>query len=249
MDMVKVLLLLFLSLPLFSLEMHATYRVEFGIFGEVARAKATLQSEKGHYRIDADVWMTSFLSKKITEDLQEHHISIGDTLSGLYLCKRYEMHKRFGAYRTDTVYEVDTKQKALYKHYREYKHGKAHYRYDRRLPYFGRDDLMTLFLNLNRRVVEKYRPARYRFSVVGADRKAGRVDVEIPPKSAYGEYASLLGKLRDGEWYAKVIMHRKLYHSKRGELMVKISQKSGMVERAVLKDIFFFGDVRIIRER
>ena len=58
---------------------------------------------------------------------------------------------------------------------------------------------------------------------------------------------SLLGKGKEGDWYSTVVMHRKLYHSKQGELDVRIGQE-GLVEKAVLKDLIFFGDVRIIKQ-
>lgn len=57
----------------------------------------------------------------------------------------------------------------------------------------------------------------------------------------------LLGKTKKGEWIMNVIMHRKLYNSKKGELMVRMGE-SGYIQKAVLKDILLYGDVRIIRE-
>jgi hypothetical protein len=42
-------------------------------------------------------------------------------------------------------------------------------------------------------------------------------------------------------------MHRQLYQSSQGELDVRIG-KEGLVEKAVLKDLIFFGDVRIIKQ-
>ncbi len=42
-------------------------------------------------------------------------------------------------------------------------------------------------------------------------------------------------------------MQRQLYNSKRGELALKIAS-DGMLEMAVLKDLVFFGDIRILRQ-
>ena len=39
----------------------------------------------------------------------------------------------------------------------------------------------------------------------------------------------------------------KIYKSKDGELMVRMGA-DGIIQKAVLKDIFMYGDVRIIRE-
>ncbi len=56
-----------------------------------------------------------------------------------------------------------------------------------------------------------------------------------------------VGQSKKGDWYSKVVMHRKLYNSEKGELEVRMD-KDSLVEKAVLKDLIFFGDVRIIRQ-
>ncbi|HSR73574.1 MAG TPA: hypothetical protein VLL31_01910, partial [Sulfurovum sp.] len=94
---------------------------------------------------------------------------------------------------------------------------------------------------------EKHTPKKYRFKAVGADRKNGRVDLTIPLPEHLKKMKTLLGEGKEESWYAKVVMHRKLYHSKQGELDVRIG-KEGLVDKAVLKDLIFFGDVRIIRQ-
>ena len=42
-------------------------------------------------------------------------------------------------------------------------------------------------------------------------------------------------------------MQRQLYDSKRGELELKMGA-DGILEMAVLKDLMFFGDIRILRQ-
>jgi len=71
--------------------------------------------------------------------------------------------------------------------------------------------------------------------------------VTIPSQNALKEMKDILGEVKQGDWYSTVVMHRKLYHSKKGELEVKIG-KDGLVKKAVLKDLLFFGDVRIIMQ-
>jgi hypothetical protein len=115
------------------------------------------------------------------------------------------------------------------------------------LDYYGKDDMMTLFLNLPKHITHKYTAKQYRFIAIGADRKNGRVDITLPSERSLKQMKSLLGKGKEGDWYSTVVMHRKLYHSKQGELDVRIGQE-GLVEKAVLKDLIFFGDVRIIKQ-
>ena len=106
---------------------------------------------------------------------------------------------------------------------------------------------MTLFLNLPLHIKAKTSPKKYLYKVVGADRKNGRVDVNIPKPKALKEIKDFVGKGEAGDWFSTVIMHRQLYQSSQGELDVRIGQE-GLVEKAVLKDLIFFGDVRIIKQ-
>ena len=69
----------------------------------------------------------------------------------------------------------------------------------------------------------------------------------VPTQDTLKKMGDLVGKVKEGDWYSTVVMHRKLYHSKKGELEVKMG-KEGIVDKAVLKDLIFFGDVRIIRQ-
>ena len=79
-----------------------------------------------------------------------------------------------------------------------------------------------------------------------------KYDTAIGPMA--GVYQQLIeidkyfvGKGELGDWFTTVIMHRQLYQSTQGELDVRIGEE-GLVEKAVLKDLIFFGDVRIIKQ-
>jgi len=130
------------------------------------------------------------------------------------------------------------------------KHGKI-YKQDKqstkKLSYYSEDDMVTLFLNLGDKIRDKKSAKRYVMKAVGADKKKGRVDVIIPKKSEAKKMKKLVGKTKQGEWLMRLIMHRKLYSSKKGELLVRMG-KDSIIQKAVLKDILLFGDVRIIRQ-
>jgi hypothetical protein len=59
-------------------------------------------------------------------------------------------------------------------------------------------------------------------------------------------YESDLGKR--SAWYLTAIIHQKIFASERGELILAID-KEGITEKAVLKDVLFFGDVMAERIR
>lgn len=240
------LISLFFSTLLYAEEIAADFRVEYGIFGQVGKAHALLRSDDRYYMIDANVSAMG-IAKAVTDDLQERHISKGHISKGFLVTDMYQMIKTFGPYTTTTIYSVDHKKKSVTRKYKRWRYDQQTINETERLDYYGKDDLMTLFLNLPKHIKEKYTPKKYQFKAVGEDRKNGRVDITIPAEQTLKEIIEFVGEGQEGDWYSRVVMHRKLYHSKQGELDVRIG-KEGLVEKAVLKDLIFFGDVRIIRQ-
>ena len=225
---------------------EADYSVEFGIVGEVGRAHAILTMDERYYMIEAKVAAMG-IAKAVTDDLKERHISKGHVEDGLLVTDMYQMIKSYGIYTSTTIYRVDHKKKRLTRQYKEWKYDRLMIDDTDTLAYYSKDDMLTLFLNLPKHIKEKYTPKKYRFKAVGADRKNGRVDVTIPSSLLLKKMKTLVGEGKEGSWYSKVVMHRKLYHSRQGELDVRIG-KEGLVDKAVLKDLIYFGDVRIIRQ-
>ena len=224
---------------------EADYSVEFGVFGEVGKVHATLTSDHKYYMLDANVSAVG-IARAVTDDLKERHISKGHVLNGLLITDMYQMIKSFGYYTSTTIYRVNHKKKKVTRQYKKWKYDELIQDRTVTLDYYGKDDMMTLFLNLPKHITHKYTAKRYRFLAIGADRKNGRVDITLPSEKSLKPMKSLLGQGQEGDWYSTVVMHRKLYHSKKGELDVRIGQE-GLVEKAVLKDLVFFGDVRIIK--
>jgi len=225
---------------------EADYSVEFGIVGQVGKVHAVLKSDEKHYLIDANVSSLG-IAKAVTNNLKERHISKGDVVNGKLVTHMYQMIKSYGEYTSTTIYRVDHKKKRVTRQYKKWKYDKLVTDRKAKLDYYGKDDMMTLFLNLHRHINDKQNPKKFHFIAVGADRKNGRVDVRIPSQNALKKIKELVGEGEAGDWFTTVIMHRKLYQSKKGELDVRIGQE-GLVEKAVLKDLIFFGDVRIIMQ-
>ena len=237
---------LLLAQNLYANKIEADYSVEFGIVGEVGKVHALLRTDDRYYMIDANVSSVG-IARAVTNDLKERHISKGHIENGLLVTDMYQMIKSFGDYTTTTIYRVNHTKKKVTRQYKKWRFDKQITNRTVTLDYYGKDDLMTLFLNLPKHIEKKYNPKKYQFQAIGEDRKNGRVDITIPSKKALKEITHFVGKGEEGDWYSTVVMHRKLYQSKQGELDVRIGQE-GLVEKAVLKDLIFFGDVRIIKQ-
>ena len=246
------LFFLFFFSSTFSKTISANYSVEFGIVGEVAQVTASLTTTPTTYTLNATVKSVGTIATTITRNLRERHISTGKIIDGLLVVDRYQMIRYYSDLTSTTIYTLNHKRKRLSKHYIKWQKKKNHKKrkikeWRERLNYYSHDDMLTLFLNLHKHIKNKYTKKHYLFKAVGADRKNGRVDIDIPSEKKAKEMQELLGKPKEGDWFAKVIMHRKLYKSQNGELEVKIN-KEGFLDFAVLKDLIFFGDVRIIKQ-
>jgi hypothetical protein len=234
------------SPSLYAKSIEADYSVEFGIVGEVGKVHATLRSDRRYYMLDANISAVG-IARAMTDNLKERHISKGHISKGYLVTDMYQMIKSYDIYTSTTIYRVNHKKKRVTRQYKKWKYDKLIEDRTETLDYYAQDDMMTLFLNLPKHIKEKYKPRKYRFKAVGADRKNGRVDIMIPSPNVLKEIIHFVGKGQEGDWCSTVVMHRKLYRSKQGELDVRIGQE-GLVEKAVLKDLIFFGDVRIIRQ-
>ncbi len=242
-----IVILIFSIATLNAKTIYINYSVEFGIVGEVAKIEATLTTNKQKYILDSNVSVLGYIANKVTGNLRERHTSKGHIENGLLVTDRYEMIEFYGKYKRITVYTANHKNKTVTRHIRKWKTGKKVIDTKRVLNYYGSEDMIVLFLNLPQYIEDKHKSRTYKFSAIGIDHKKGRRDVIIPAPKLLKKIKVLTGKEGKDDWYSRVVLYRKVYHSEKGELDIRIG-KEGIVEQAVLKDLIFFGDIRIIRQ-
>jgi len=238
-------LLLFFSSFLSAEVIKADYKVEFGIFGEIGIANALLTRDSNSYVIDVALKATG-LSKTLSGNRKEQHVSKGHIEKGIMVSDLYQVIKSHGSKTENKVYRIDHKHKTVTKEYKRWEDGKLVKDTKEILDYYSKDDLLTLYFNLNKKILDKKASKAYVFKAVGAEKQKGKVDFIIPEKSDFKEYQKYVGKNRDNSWYARAIIHQNIFSSDKGELMLRIGH-DGITEKAVLKDLIFFGDIRAIR--
>ena len=222
---------------------RAEYKVSYGIFGQIGIAKAKLEKSKSHYMIDIHLAATG-LAKVLSGGRKERHISKGHIVNGLLVSDLYQVIKREGENVSSLIYRIDRKHKKVYKIYKRYKKGVLVKEKRKKLDYYAKDDLLTLYFNLDHLVKDKTKASTYIFKAIGAEKQQGKVTLIIPPKSRVAWYQKELGK--DAAWYATAIIHQKIFSSKEGRLLLSVG-KDGITNKAVLKDVIFFGDIRGVR--
>ena len=244
--MQKILLLitLLLTIGLEAETIKADYKVEFGIFGEIGIANAVLKKDDSSYVIDVELEATG-LAKTLSGGRTEHHISKGHIEDGAMVTDLYQVIKSSGSKTTNKVYRIDHKRKVVTKEYKRWKNAKLVKDTNETLDFYSKDDLLTLYFNLNNKIKNKVKSDNYTFSAVGAEKQNGNVEIEIPKKSEYSEYKESVGE-NENSWYARAIIHQDVFSSDKGELMLRIGD-DGVTQKAVLKDLIFFGDIRAKR--
>jgi hypothetical protein len=247
----KKILFLFVSfLFIFNItqaqSIEVDYKVEFGILGEIGVAHAKLTKDKESYVIDIQLQSTG-LAKTLSGNKRERHISKGHIENGVMVSDLYQIIKSHGSKTSDRVYNIDHNRKKVTRIDEKYKNGKLYKNKTKVMDDYSKDDLLTLYFNLSSYIKDKNTSKDYRFHAVGAEIQDGFVDIHIPNASELPEYKEMLGN-DTSSWYARAIVNQKIFSSEKGELMLRIG-KDGITQKAVLKDLIFFGDIRAFRKK
>ena len=219
------------------------YKVEFGIVGQIGVAHAKLTRDDNSYEIDIQLKSTG-IAKVLSGDRKEEHISKGHIENGVMVSDLYQIIKTHGSKSSNRVYTIDHKNKKVVRTDKKWKRGKLYKERTKVMKSYSKDDLLTLYFNLDSYVKDKTISKDYRFNAVGAEIQDGFVDIHIPKSSEMSEYKELLGD--NGAWYARAIVNQNIFSSDKGELFLSVG-KDGITKKAVLKDLIFFGDIRAFR--
>ncbi len=237
------IILFTLSLTLEAKSIEAKFDVSYGILGKIGTANALLEKEKNSYKINIDLVATG-LAKYVSRGRKEQHISTGHMEQGLMVSDVYQVIKSYGNTKMQKEYHIDHTKKQVRKIYKKFKKGKLVAKEDTILDFYSKDDLLTLYFNLDRAIADKRSAKTYTFKAIGAENQKGKVTVIIPKEKQRHKYIEVLGK--DVAWYATAIIHQKIFSSKEGRLMLGVDE-DGITNQAVLKDVIFFGDIRAKR--
>ncbi|MDM5271250.1 DUF3108 domain-containing protein [Sulfurovum sp. zt1-1] len=219
------------------------YQVKFGILGELGVSHAHLETNGDNYKISINAHATG-MAKTLSRNRKETHISEGFIKNGQYYTKRYSIQVEHGEQKKEKVYTVDYAKKIVTKISKKYKKGKLVSQSNQTLDFFSTNDLLTLYFNLPALIDGNAKPGTYTFNAIGAERQKGKVEIYLPKSDELKKYENALGK---GEYrYLTAIIYQKIFSSNKGELMIAIG-KDGITQKAVLKDLVMFGDLRAER--
>jgi len=220
---------------------QVNYDMSFGIFGTIGTLKTKLTKKVKTYEIDTKLNVTG-LAKYLMDNHTERHISKGHMENGLMVSDLYQTIQEYGNTIVSKEYWIDHKSKNITKRYKKWKNGKLVTDKKETLKFYAKDDLLTLYFNLD--VAIKGKGKKYLFKAVGLEKQEGEVQITVPSKSEISSYKKDLGETAD--WYAKALIYQKNFRKKKGDILLSVG-KDGIIKKAVIKDVLLYGDAKIKR--
>lgn len=251
---------------LFGETISAKYEISFGVFGAVGSANTRLVRQGDRYEIVMDA-VAQGVAGSLSGQRRESFRSKGRVVAGLLMPDLYihEVSRKKGKTTKNErkTYAFDYACKTI--KFQKFKGtgGELQLVSDEILPYFATNDLLSLFFNFSK---IPHSGDKFFVRAAGAKGADGRIDIERPRGSAAANIASELGvappsdananssaeaSAKPGEHGADkqaaaiyvVFINQPIFSSSRGELHLSLNER-GYADRAVLKDVLLFGDIR-----
>jgi len=221
------------------------YKATFGIFGKVGHIANHIHTNGNHYQIDTTVTLAG-MAKMIMGGQVEHYTSKGHIENGLMVTDSYEMVSTKGSKRTIKAYRIDHQKRRVIKEYTKIKNGKVvkHYRKD--LHFYAKDDLLTLYFNMDKHIKNHADAHRFTLKAVGLEKQKGLVEITVAKGKEIQAYKKDLG--RSANWYAKAQIVQKNFRKKKGDILLSVDS-DGYIKNAVIKDILMYGDAKLTRTK
>ncbi|WP_457598289.1 DUF3108 domain-containing protein [Hydrogenimonas sp.] len=234
-----ILLIVLFSGIVFAESMHATYKIEYGIFGKMGVSDAYLTKENDRYEIRMVAKATG-LAKVLSGGRVEVYGSEGRIVDGRLVPDTFTKDIKRSGKRRIKVYRFDHDKRIVTFHEENYRDGKLKDEKNETLPYYADNDILSLYFNVAGIIGECSEPFAKDLKAVGAEKRTGRVRVETITGGARDALKRSLG---ESACYLKVTIYQKLFGSKGGELYLSLD-RNFVVQRALLKDVIMFGDIR-----
>lgn len=245
---------LLLALHVNAKEINVTYKITFGIIGEIGVANAKFVTKEDEYLITLEA-NTTGIAKSLSGNRQEFFKSEGEVFENGYLRpKRYEhivsREKKKSGLTLDIskwkkekhvshkIFTFDHDKQEVKEQKIKSKEGEVHSDSTNTTPYFAPNDLLSLFFNF-KAITQNFQLQKpTKLYAMGANKKDGRVDVTPVSK----EIKEKIFGLTNAHIFLAAI-NQPIFASKNGELFVKLDD-DGICTEAVLKNVLFFGDIK-----
>lgn len=237
-----------LSISLFSAEkiVSAEYKVSYGAFLPLGKAKALLKIDGNHYEISIVAKATG-LAKVLSNNRVETYKSIGKIVDNELVPEKFIKIKetRFKYRKRTFTFDNNTKKvivkshkkeqvRKLNENFEEY-FEKFEEKDEKTLDYYANQDILSLFFNLKNKIPNFENGKDYELKAVGANKTKGKINVLLPNNR-------IKELKKPNSKHLVAYINQKIFGSKRGELFLSLN-KEGFCNQAILKDVLLFGDI------
>jgi len=222
----RVILLCFLTIFLYSKTLKATYKAKYGWFGTVAIATGVFEKNKTNYKIETII-KTHGMVASLSKHLEEKFTSIGIIKNSMLIPQKYITNIKRGDNKYKIIYIFDHNNKIITR--KKYKNGQLTTK--EKFKYYAPQDILSLYFNLPLLLKEK---KTYTFYALGARRIDGRVDVNFCNKNIFEEKGICI----------KANLYNKVFAGDKGILYLLINQNNWVCLKGVVKNVLKIGDLK-----
>jgi len=228
-----IFLTFFITVDAKYIESH--YKVTYGMFGSIAKAKMVLESDEKKYRMIVEAEAIR-LAKTLSGGRKEYYESSGHVKDGIFYTDRYTVVKEREGKKITKRYEVNDGNITLKKFTEE--NGDVEVS-EEGLDYLAYFDLLSMYANTKERINSED-TNHWSIKTIGAKSEDKKVSITRLVGKAMKKTKKELRM--NADHYLLVNIHQKIFASKEGKLKVAMD-KDGVAQKAVLKDVIFFGDI------
>jgi len=222
----RVILLCFFAIFLYSNTLKATYEAKYGWFGRVATATGIFEKNETNYKIETII-KTQSIAASLSKHLEENFTSIGTVKNSMLIPQKYITCIKRGDNRYKIIYVFNHKNKIITKI--KYKNGQLIKK--EKFKYYAPQDILSLYFNLPLFLKEK---KTYTFYALGARRTDGRVDVDFCNKNIFEEKGICI----------KANLYNKVFAGDKGILYLLINQNNWICLKGIVKNVLKIGDLK-----
>ncbi len=246
-----LLIFLVLNLNLFAKHIEAQYDITYGDFLDLGVATTTLEINKNLYKLKIEA-KTTGMAKYLTNNREEIYESYGQVINNQFIPSKFIKTKKDDHKKRVRTYIFNHKDKKILlndKRFGKIKKMDSSFNEisininkekNSELNYFAKDDILSLFFNINKKIVNYEKGKEYTLNAVGANKTKGLINILMPTPEKLKQMNKVL-KTNDKSKFTAFI-NQKIFQSKRGELLISLNN-NGFCSYAVLKDVLFFGDI------
>ena len=244
-----------------SKNISATYKITFGIAGQVGTVQTSIRSKDGRYEIEAK-GETQGLAKALGGERVDIQTSVGLIVDEMLLPLKYTKIRKKAIQTRTRVYTYDHKNRTISLYEQTIKKEKKLSAIDamfgktvddiaytetkkekeEKLDRYTKNDLLTLFFNLKNILGGSLDDVKLtKLYAAGTSKRDKYIQIYTPIEP---ELSNIRKELGNDGYILAVELNQKIFLSKKGNLLLKLNDE-GICTKAILKEVLSLGDVII----